>query len=215
MVINETQKLSRLARNSQEEFSSQGSLLNQTRLNRFILIALLLHASVIVLQSLIIAKPKDSLALPPIKVKYVDIQKPEPIKKKEHVIKASKPINAEKHKTSKQKIYRQTKAVTPQTSSKSTNTQRPQSQEKFKKVLALSKQRSTKKHTPLLNSVEKKIISEVAKQNTILAPKKRLGSRGTLSMLDGLDLKKYASQDSQNSFTNDPDNDETVSLDTT
>ena len=34
-------------------------------------------------------------------------------------------------------------------------------------------------------------------------------------MLDGLDLRKYAMQDSQKSFKNDPDNDETVSLDTT
>ena len=82
MAINETQKLSRLARHSQEEFLSQGSLLNQTKLNRFILIALLLHASVIILQSLIIAKPKDSPTLSPIKIKYIDIQSPEPIKKK-------------------------------------------------------------------------------------------------------------------------------------
>ena len=90
MTINKTWKLSRLARHSQEEFLSEGSLLNQTRLNRFILIALLLHASVIILQSLIVSKPKDSLTPPPIKIKYVDIQKPNYLDKEEAIIKAPK-----------------------------------------------------------------------------------------------------------------------------
>ena len=101
MAINETQKLSRLARHSQEEFFSQGSLLNQTRLNRFILIALFLHASVIILQSLIIAKPKDSLAPPPIRIKYVNIQKPDSIEKNDPLIKTPK---SKKIKKSKKKL---------------------------------------------------------------------------------------------------------------
>ena len=216
MAINETQKLSRLARNSQEEFLSQGSLLNQTRLNRFILIALLLHASVIILQSLIIAKPKDSPALSPIKIKYIDIQRPEPIKKKERVIKSSKSKKVEKrkHKISEQKIYRQTKAVTPKTRSKSNNTKKTQSQEKFKKALTLSKQRSTKKHPPFIQLDKKNVAHEGGKQNSILVQKKKLGPRAALSMLEGLDLRKYAKQDSQNLFKKDLDNDESISLDT-
>ena len=99
MAINETQKLSRLARHSQEEFLSQGSLLNQTRLNRFILIALLLHFSVIILQSFVIPKSKGSAVLPPIKVKYVDVQKPKTFEKEGILVKAPKP-----KKTKKQKI---------------------------------------------------------------------------------------------------------------
>ena len=107
MTINETQKLSRLARYSQEEFLSEGSLLNQTRLNRFILIAVLLHASVIILQSLIVEKPKDSLTPPPIKIKYVDIQKSEPIEQEKRLLNASKPI---KTKNQENTPYKQKKS---------------------------------------------------------------------------------------------------------
>ena len=89
MTTKETRKLSRLAKHSQEEFLVQGSLLNQTRLNRFILIAFLLHVSVIVLQSLIVEKTKDPLAPPPIKLKYIDTKKTQPFNHKEPIIKKS------------------------------------------------------------------------------------------------------------------------------
>ena len=216
MAINETQKLSRLARHSQEEFLSQGSLLNQTKLNRFIFIALLLHTSVIILQSFIIVKPKDSLALRPIKVKYVDIQKPAPIKK-ERLTKVSKPIKAEKQKTkpSEQKKYRQTKAVAPQTRGKPNITQHRQPQVIFKKVPALPKQRSTKKYAPLPHSDKEIVAPEVVEQNTILVPAKRLGALETLSMLNNFDPGKYAMQDTRTSIAEDSGYDEPISLDTT
>ena len=105
MTTKETRKLSRIARHSQEEFLVQGSLLHQTRLNRFILIAFLLHVSVIILQSLIFEKPKDPLAPPPIKLKYIGTQKTKPFNQKEPTIKKLEPIHAKKQKIkpSKQK----------------------------------------------------------------------------------------------------------------
>lgn len=232
MAINEAPKLNRLARHSQEEFLSQESLLNQTRLNRFIIIAFLLHASVIILQSFIIAKPKDSLTPPPIKIKYVEIQKPEPLEKEETLTKAPKPkeakiqkakpskllasTNSKAHakKLSKQKKYRQTKTATPQTFGKLTITQRTQAQAKFKKKPTQSKHRTTNKNSHLSPSAKGAVYPETAKQNALSIPSKRLGPRGVLSMLDGFDLRKYAMQDTR-TLEEDLDDDEPILLDTT
>jgi len=210
MAINETQKLRRLMRHSQEEFLPQGSLLNQTRLNRFILIALLLHVSVIFLQTHIIAKPKDLPIPPPIKVKYVDIQKPEPIDKKGTLIKAPKPTKAKK-----QKKYHQIKTAAPQIRGKPNITKRTQAQVNFKKTPVRLKQRATKKNTPIPLSDKVPVISGPIKQDNPSVPSEKLGSRGVLSMLDGLDVKKYAMQDTRTLVEDGSDDDKPISLNTT
>ena len=157
MAIKETLKLKQLARYSQEEFLPRGSLLNQTRLSRFIVIALLLHISVVIFQSLIIVKPKDPLIIPPIKVKYVATKKPEPVEQKRRLLNASKPIKVKKQEdiSSKQKIYRQTKILTPKTNIKSNASQHTQAQLKFKKIPASQKQKSIKNNRSLQPLVKK------------------------------------------------------------
>ena len=66
--------LNLLARFSQKELFLDGGQLNHTRLGRFVLIAFLLHASVVIFQLLVSANSENPLAPPPIKVKYVAIQ---------------------------------------------------------------------------------------------------------------------------------------------
>ena len=215
MAINEIQKLLRLARHSQEEFITQGSLLNQTRLSRFIIIALLLHVSVVILQSLVILKPKDPLTLPPIKVKYVDIQKSEPIEQEKRLLNASKPIKTKNQENTpyKQKKYHKTETVTPKTSAKRNISKRTQAQLKFK-IPASSKERFVEKHSSVPPSAKKNVAPEIAKNKDTLSHEKNLRKGGTLSMLDSFDAKKYAPQ-KQQTLTQDSLYDEKpISLDT-
>ena len=67
MAIPEIKKLNLLARFSQKELFLHGGQLNHTRLGRFILIAFLLHASVVIFQLLVSANSENPLAPPPIK----------------------------------------------------------------------------------------------------------------------------------------------------
>lgn len=234
MAINETQKLSRLAQYSQHEFWSQGSLLNQTKLDRFILIAFLLHALVIIFQLLAPAKSEGPPPPPPIKVKYVQVQKPDLLEKKGTIIDAPKPKKVPKKKArasellasadsrahankkpSLRKKYRKKKTVVPQASGTPDMTQRARAQAESKKATALSKQRAVKKNTHFPLSDRGTVIPESAEQTARLAASEKLGSRGTLSMLDGFDAEKYAMQDTHTPDEEDSDDNEPISLDTT
>ncbi|MEE2986566.1 MAG: hypothetical protein VX667_02115, partial [Nitrospinota bacterium] len=53
------------------------SLLNQTRLDRFILLSFILHLIVIVIQGILPAHVSTPPPPPPIKVKYIEPKKPE------------------------------------------------------------------------------------------------------------------------------------------
>jgi len=218
MAINESQKLSRLARHSQVQFLSRGSLLNHTRLNRFILIAFLLHASVIILQSLIITKSENSLAPPPIKVKYVHTQKPESLKNKELLVKAqeSKKVVEQKTKLPIQKKYRQKKTVNPQVQVKPNILQRTKTQAKFKKAPNRQpKQRAIKKKKSLPLSHKETIIKDTNKSNIPPVSLEKLDPQGgVLSMLDGFDVEKYAMQNTRTRTAEGSDDEEPISLDT-
>ena len=217
MATKEILKLKQLARYSQEEFLPRGSLLNQTRLSRFIVIALLLHISVVILQSLIIVKPKNPLTIPPIKVKYVATQKSEPVEQKKRLQNTSKPIKVKKQENipSKQKKYRQTKTLTPKNNIKSNVSQHTQAQLKFKKISASQKQKSVKKHRSLQPLVKKTIAPEISKKKDLLSPAEKPSKGETLSMLSSFDIKKYAPQDTPTLNKDDPDNEKPISLDTT
>jgi hypothetical protein len=153
MATTEIQKLDRLARFSQKEFFYHGSKLGHAKLGRFILIAFLLHISVVIFELIIPLNIKNPLRPPPVKVKYVDTQKPEHFKKKETTIdpiklnkkkettidpiklnkkketKSSGPLAYLNHKTfvkkqyPKQKKYRQKKSAVPKIPSAPINTQ--------------------------------------------------------------------------------------------
>lgn len=205
MTTKETYKLNRLARYSQEEFLSQGSLLNQTKLSRFILIALLLHISVTILQFIIIGKPKDPPTPPPIKIKYVDIQKSKPIKKNKPLFSDTKlaKIKKQENAPTKQQIHRQIK-IKPQIK------RAKQSISKNKKT-----QSKLNKPPPLYPKVKKSTTKKIDEQKNFLSPPEKLSKRGTLSMLDSFDVKKYAPKEIPTLTKDNLDGDKPISLDTT
>ncbi len=234
MAINETQKLNRLAHFSQKEFWNQGSLLKQTRLDNFILIAFLIHALVIVFQLLAPAISKGPLAPPPIKIKYVETKKPDSFEKKGTIVDAPKPKKVEKKrkkpsellasadsrthankKPSIQKKYRRKKTVAPQASGKPQMTQLAKAPAESKKLADQSKQKAVRKYKPLPLSGRGTLAPEVAEKKDQQTASQKLGSRGVLSMLDGFDAEKYAMQDTQTPDEDDFDDDEPISLDTT
>ena len=134
MAITEIEKLDLLSRFAQKEFFSHGSKSSHARLGRFILIAFLLHFSVVAFELIAPLNIKNPLTPPPIKVKYVDVQTSVPIKKKETLVdslrsktnpkKKIKPLKSsasakrkvlEKKQYPKQKKYRQKKTAVPKT----------------------------------------------------------------------------------------------------
>jgi len=231
MAINEAQKLGRPARYSQESFLPQGSLLNQTRLDRFILIALLLHASVIILQSIFSEKLQDSPTPPPIKVKYVDIQQSDPKNKKaafiktpeskktrEQRVKISKSISGIKNKlhTNKKipklKKHHQTKPIASQTQIKPNIRQRKETQVEFQKA-PLQLMKTTKNNIPIQPSDKRTVVQKTIRQHSLSTSSEKLNSRRVLSMLDGFDAEKYAMQDTRTQIK-EHSNDDPISLDT-
>ena len=98
MAITEIEKLNLLARFAQKEFFSHGSKSSHARLGRFILIAFLLHFSVVAFELIAPLNIKNPLTPPPIKVKYVDIQTSTLLKQKKTPINFSKPKTSQKKK---------------------------------------------------------------------------------------------------------------------
>ena len=98
MATTETRKLDLLARFSQTEFFSYGSKLSYAKLDRFILIAFLLHFSVVIFGLVSPLNTKTSLTPPPIKVKYVNNQISESVKQKQKPADSLKPKISQKKK---------------------------------------------------------------------------------------------------------------------
>ncbi|MCH2391492.1 MAG: TonB family protein [Nitrospinales bacterium] len=208
MAITEIEKLNLLARFAQKEFFSHGSKVSHAKLGRFILIAFLLHVSVVAFELIAPLNFKNPPTPPPIKVKYVDVQTSVPLKKKETLVdslksktnpkKKIKPLKSsasakrkvlEKKQYPKQKKYRQKKTAVPKTHNPPSIIQ--QSKIRVKK----RKREKTQQKAPPL-------------------PSAFMGAQETLSMLDGLNPEKYASQDPQVETTEAPSNDEPIPLDT-
>jgi len=208
MAITEIRKLDLLARFSQTEFFSYGSKLNYAKLDRFILIAFLLHFSVFIFDLVAPLNTKKSLTPPPIKVKYVNTQTSVPLKQKQTPADSLKPkINKKKktkpsgllartsHKTfakkqyPKQKKHRQIKTTT----SKAQN---------IPSIIHQSRPQVTKKK------------KEGNQQKVPPVSSKFMDSKRTLAMLDGLNQEKYAPQNPQVEEKEELGDDEPISLDT-
>ena len=208
MAITEIEKLNLLARFAQKEFFSYGGKVSHATLGRFILIAFLLHVSVVAFELIAPLNFKNPPTPPPIKVKYVDVQTSVPLKKKETLVDSLKskinpkekikPLKSsasakrkvlEKKQYPKQKKYRQKTTAVPKTHNPPSITQ--QSKIRVKK----RKREKTQQKAPPL-------------------PSAFMGAQETLSMLDGLNPEKYASQDPQVETTEAPSNDEPIPLDT-
>jgi len=208
MAITEIEKLDLLSRFAQKEFFSHGSKSSHARLGRFILIAFLLHFSVVAFELIAPLNIKNPLTPPPIKVKYVDAQTSVPLKKKETLVDSLKskvspkekfkPLKSsasakrevlEKKKYPKQKKYRKKKTAVPKTHNPPSIIQQSKIQVKKRK------QEKTQQKAPPLSSPF-------------------MNAQKPLSMLDGLNLEKYTSHDLQVETTETSSNDEPIPLDT-
>ena len=209
------------------------SLLNQTRLDGFILLSFILHLIVIVIQGILPAHVSTPPPPPPIKVKYIEPKKPESFLKSGTIIDAPKPKKIEKPRTSELlsshdsrahsnrektavKKYVIKKKVIPKARG-SLFTEKLSQASKTKSVLkSPSRKTAIKKEAPLLPLSDKGILKptkEITEHENRSAASS--GSRGAVSILDGFDAQKYASLGPQTPEMEESDDDEPVSLDTT
>ena len=228
MAITEIEKLNLLARFAQKEFFSHGSKISHAKLGRFILIAFLLHVSVVAFELIVPLNFKNPPTPPPIKVKYVDVQTSVPLKKKETLVdslksktnpkKKIKPLKSstsakrkvlENKQYPKQKKYRKKKTAVLKTHNPPSIIQ--QSKIQIKK----RKQEKTQPSIIQQSKIQvKKRKQEKTQQKAPPLPSAFMGAQETLSMLDGLNPEKYASHDPQVETTEAPSNDEPIPLDT-
>ncbi len=203
MATTEIQKLSLLARFFQKEYFSYGSRLSHAKLDLFILIAFLLHISVVtfdLIAPLNIKKPP-----PPIKVKYVDTQISELLKQKKPSVDSLKKSQNKKTKPPKLIAIAKPKRLIKK---------QPQKQKKHRKKPAASKTHRTP-------NIVKQSKVPVAKRKKEANPKKSppspsvfFSQKKTLAMLDGLHPEKYALQDPPIEEGEGLDSDEPIPLDT-
>ena len=208
MTITEIEKLSLLARFAQKEFFSHGSKISHAKLGRFILIAFLLHVSVVAFELIAPLNFKNPPTPPPIKVKYVDAQTSVPLKKKETL------VDSLKSKVSPKEKFKPLKSSANAKREVLENKQYPKQKKYRKKKTAV-----LKTHNPLSIIQRSKIRvikrkREKTQQKAPPLPSAFMGAQETLSMLDGLNPEKYASQDPQVETTEAPSNDEPIPLDT-
>ncbi len=208
MATTEARKLDLLARFAQTEFFFHGSKLNYAKLDRFILIAFLLHFLVIFFDLIAPLNTKKSLTPPPIKVKYVDTQPSAPLKQKQTPADSLQPKISQKKKTKPPGLLARTRH----------------------KAFVKKQYPKQKKHRPIKTSTSKaQNTPNIIHQSRPQVTKKKKGgnrqkvppvsskfmdSKGTLAMLDELNQEKYAPENSQTGEKEELDDDEPISLDT-
>jgi len=207
------------------------SLLDQTRLYRFLWYSFIIHLIAVFLHWLAPVKPSAPTPPPPIRVKIAEPEKPRSELEKGTLIDVPKPKKVEKPRSSKllashdsrahsnlkksvDKKYRQKKTIVPkqsgvpQASRKSIQPPR----KKAPKPIARQKAQESKQSFPLSDRgifVPEAKDKQQAEAQSILSA----GTKGTLSLLDGFDPDKYASLDTKT--VEESFDDEDVSLDTT
>ena len=208
MAITEIEKLDLLSRFAQKEFFSYGSKSSHARLGRFILIAFLLHVSVVAFELIVPLNFKNPPTPPLIKVKYVDVQTSVPLKKKETL------VDSLKSKTNPKKKIKPLKSSTSAKRKVLENKQYPKQKKYRKKKTAVLKTHNPPSIIQQSKIQVKKRKQEKTQQKAPPLPSAFMGAQETLSMLDGLNPEKYASHDPQVETTEAPSNDEPIPLDT-
>ena len=208
MAITEIEKLNLLARFAQKEFFSHGSKISHAKLGRFILIAFLLHVSVVAFELIVPLNFKNPPTPPPIKVKYVDVQTSVPLKKKETL------VDSLKSKTNPKKKIKPLKSSTSAKRKVLENKQYPKQKKYRKKKTAVLKTHNPPSIIQQSKIRVKKRKREKTQQKAPPLPSAFMGAQETLSMLDGLNPEKYASHDPKVETTEAPSNDEPIPLDT-
>ena len=208
MAITEIEKLNLLARFAQKEFFSHGSKTSHAKLGRFILIAFLLHVSVVAFELIVPLNLKNPPTPPPIKVKYVDVQTSVPLKKKETL------VDSLKSKTNPKKKIKPLKSSASAKRKVLEKKQYPKQKKYRQKTTAVPKTHNPPSIIQQSKIRVKKRKREKTQQKAPPLPSAFMGAQETLSMLDGLNPEKYASQDPQVETTEAPSNDEPIPLDT-
>jgi len=208
MAITEIEKLNLLARFAQKEFFSHGSKTSHAKLGRFILIAFLLHVSVVAFELIVPLNIKNPPTPPPIKVKYVDVQTSVPLKKKETL------VDSLKSKTNPKKKIKPLKSSASAKRKVLEKKQYPKQKKYRQKTTAVPKTHNPPSIIQQSKIRVKKRKREKTQQKAPPLPSAFMGAQETLSMLDGLNPEKYASQDPQVETTEAPSNDEPIPLDT-
>ena len=208
MAITEIEKLNLLARFAQKEFFSHGSKVSHAKLGRFILIAFLLHVSVVAFELIVPLNFKNPPTPPPIKVKYVDVQTSVPLKKKETL------VDSLKSKTNPKKKIKPLKSSASAKRKVLEKKQYPKQKKYRQKTTAVPKTHNPPSIIQQSKIRVKKRKREKTQQKAPPLPSAFMGAQETLSMLDGLNPEKYASQDPQVETTEAPSNDEPIPLDT-
>ena len=206
MATTEIQKLDLLARFSKKEFFFQGSKLKHDKLSLFMLVAFTLHLSVVIFEFTSPLNTKKHLTPPPIKVKYVDIQTSTHLKQKKTPSDFSKP------KTSQKKKIKPSELLAKKTHKAIVKKQAPkQRKPRKKKILKPHNVPSIiQKSKPRITRNKKK----EKQQKTFQVSSLFTESKGTLAMLDGLNLEKHALQNPQVGGNEELDGDDSIPLNT-
>ena len=208
MAITEIEKLNLLARFAQKEFFSHGSKISHAKLGRFILIAFLLHVSVVAFELIVPLNFKNPPTPPPIKVKYVDVQTSVPLKKKETL------VDSLKSKTNPKKKIKPLKSSASAKRKVLENKQYPKQKKYRKKKTAVLKTHNPPSIIQQSKIQIKKRKQEKTQQKASPLPSPFMNAQKPLSMLDGLNPEKYASHDPKVETTEALSNDEPIPLDT-
>ena len=214
-----------------ERFWMENSLLNRTRLDRFILFSFIIHL-ILLLFYLLMPNPSIVKGPKPIHVKFVEPEKLKSEKEKGTIIDAPKPNKIEKPKSSEllarqdsrahsnvkkspDKKYRRKKTLVPKASGVPRVAKKlpMPPQKKVKPSLAKRKTKESKYSFPLTDRGTYVPLANEKPQSES-KPSLNSGTKGTLSLLDGFDPNKYASLDTRTENLEDADDDEDVSLDT-
>lgn len=198
------------------------------RLEKFVLLSLLLHALVITFQTLIPWTYQPSSIHKPIKVKFIEPEKETPLPERSTLIDAPKPRKIEKPRTNKllsrfdsrahsnlnknkAAEYRNRRLVAPKSSSNRRSVKKDFDPFKRETTRQLQKKVAAKP-LPLPESNEglrMRAPQEGEKSSPMV---KSLAPPSLSAMLDGFDANKYASMDTGD--LDDIDDDEVISLDT-
>ena len=208
MATTEIRKLDLLARFSQTEFFFHGSKLSYAKLDRFILIAFLLHFSVFFFDLVAPLNTKKPLTPPPIKVKYVNTQTSVPLKQKQTPADSLKPKISQKKKTKPPELL-------ARTSHKTFAKKQYAKQKKHRQIKTTT---SKAQNIPsIIHQLRPQVTKKKKGENQQKVPpvsSKFMGSKGTLAMLDELNQEKYAPKNPQVEEKEELDDDEPISLDT-
>ena len=213
-------------------FWKNSTLLTKTRLNRFLMISLLLHFFVIVFQGLWPSSPTEEIVFNPIQVRYLEPETPEAPVDKGTIIDAPEPEKIEeprttdllssfnsrahaKKKVTAKKEYLRKKTVAPKTKGTAKKIQPMTAKAPVKPKKAVTKRvRKEKQKTPLPILPDGTKKPPVEQEPVESAPSQSFGTGGSLALLDGFDAEKYASFDTRNPSLEDSDDEESISLDT-